>query len=117
MKKLSKKVKAKKSKNTVLAHKRGNVPFGDRVLVRPVAKEERTASGIIIPDTVSVGERGENKRGRVVAVGEGRYEEGKLVPMRIKVGDEVLYQWGEKVEIDGEEHYIVSETNILMTFN
>lgn len=107
----------KKGKSTTLPVKRGNMPFGDRVLVKPVAKEERTASGIIIPDTVSADKGGENKRGRVVAVGEGRYEDGKLIPMRVKVGDDVLFQWGEKVEIDGTEHYIVSETNILMTFN
>lgn len=118
MKKSSKKVaQVKKTKTTTSPVRRGNVPFGDRVLVKPVLREERTASGIIIPDTVATDKGGENKRGRVVAVGEGRYEDGKLIPMRIKEGDEVLFQWGEKIEIDGVDHYIVSESNILMTFN
>lgn len=117
MKKSSKKTKKMTPKAATKIARKGNTPFGDRVLVKPVAKEERTASGIIIPDTVSSDKGGENKRGWVVAVGEGRYEEGQLIPMRVKVGDEVLFQWGEKIELDGVEHYIVSESNILMTFN
>ncbi len=88
------------------------LPLGDRVLVKLLPREERTASGIIIPETVS-GDRSDNRRGTVIAVGEGKYDDGKLVPMSVKEGDEVLFQWGDKVEIEGEEYHIVSESSIL----
>jgi len=97
---------AKGSKKTSI------IPLGDRVLVRLLPREEKTASGIIIPDTVS-GDRSDNRRGTVMAVGEGKYDDGVKVPMHVKGGDEVLFQWGEKVEIDGDEYYVVSESNIL----
>jgi chaperonin GroES len=88
------------------------LPLGDRVLIELPPREEKTVSGIIIPETVS-DERADNRRGVVVAVGEGKYEDGKRVPMGVKKGDRVLFQWGEKVEIDEKEYYIVSENNIL----
>lgn len=88
------------------------VPLGDRVLVRLMPREERTSSGIIIPETIS-NDRSDNRRGSVIAVGEGKYDDGARVPMHVKEGDEVLFQWGEKIEMDGEEYYIVSESNIL----
>jgi len=88
------------------------IPLGDRVLVKLLPREEKTISGIIIPDTVS-GDRSDNRRGTVIAVGEGKYDDGKLVPMHLSEGDEVLFQWGEKIEFDGEEYYVVSESNIL----
>jgi|SRR3989344_7366455 len=91
--------------------KPGIMPLGDRVLVAIAKREEKTASGIIIPDTV--GERTETKHGRVVAVGEGKYDDGALVPMQVRVGDEVLFQWGDKVELDGIEYHIISESSIL----
>lgn len=88
------------------------VPLGDRVLVKLLPREEKTASGIIIPESVS-SDRSDNRRGIVVAVGEGKYDDGKLVPMNVHEGDEVLFQWGEKMEFDHEEYYIVSESNML----
>ncbi len=91
------------------------IPLGDRVLVRPLSSEEdkKSKSGIIIPETISK-ERPE--RGTVVAVGEGKTnEEGKVIPLRVKVGDQVVFsKYGpDEIKIDGEEYYILSESNIL----
>lgn len=87
-------------------------PLSDRIVVKPVAREEVSASGIIIPDTVKK-ERAE--RGTVVATGPGRYEDGQIVPMTVKKGDEVLFEqtYRDPVEIDGQEYYIFSESNVL----
>ncbi|MBX4215725.1 co-chaperone GroES [Candidatus Parcubacteria bacterium] len=90
------------------------VPLGDRVLVRGIAGEgKRSASGIIIPETVSK-ERPE--KGRVIAVGAGRTtDEGRVIPLRVKVGDTVLFsKYGpDEVKIEGEEYFIIREENIL----
>lgn len=87
-------------------------PLGDRVVVKPASAEEVSASGIIIPDTIKK-ERAE--RGTVVATGPGRYDDGELVPMSVKKGDEVLFEqtYRDPVEIDGEEYYIFEESKIL----
>lgn len=88
------------------------VPLGDRVLVRPNAPEkEKTKSGIYIPDTV---QKEKPAEGEVIAVGEGRYEDGKIVPMNIKVGDKVIFSKYsyEEVKVDGEDLYILKEENI-----
>lgn len=93
-------------------------PLGDRVLIKELdAKdtERKTASGIIIPETVS-DDKGA-KQGTVVAVGAGRYDDGELIPMTVKVGDKVIYQWGDLIKIDGEEYSVVSESNILGIVN
>lgn len=88
-------------------------PLGDRVLIKEDSnnKEIKTASGIIIPVTVN-DDKG-SKRGEVVAIGNGRYEDGKLIPISVKVGDDVLFQWGDKVKINNEEYYIVRESELL----
>lgn len=88
-------------------------PLQDRVLIREHAddKEKKTSSGIIIPVTVNDEKNG--KRGEVVAVGTGRVEEGKKIPLSVKVGDKVIFQWGDKVSIDGGEYYLVRESEIL----
>lgn len=89
-------------------------PLGDRVLIRELdegSRERREASGIIIPATVK-DDKGA-KRGEVVAVGEGRYEDGTLIPVKIAVGSTVLYQWGDELTIDGVSYTIVSESNVL----
>ncbi len=88
-------------------------PLADRILIKEdtEAKEKKTASGIIIPVTVH-DDKG-SKTGKVIAIGTGRYEDGKLVPLSVKVGDEVLFQWGDKVKVDGEEYYIVKESELL----
>jgi chaperonin GroES len=88
-------------------------PLGDRVLIKEDinSKEKKTASGIIIPITVDNDKGG--KSGEIKAVGEGRREEGKIVPLSVKVGDQVLFQWGDKIQIEGEEYYIVRESELL----
>ena len=93
-------------------------PLGDKVLVKPLTEDEmgtRSPSGIIIPDTV---DREKTDRGTVIAVGEGGYNNnGDLIPMRVKEGMKVLFQWGDKVELQGEEYYLVGENNILAILN
>ena len=87
-------------------------PLHDRVLVRRVEGEAKTAGGIIIPDTA----KEKPQEGEVVAVGPGaRDEAGKLVPPDVKAGDRVLFgKWsGTEVKIDGEELIIMKESDIL----
>jgi chaperonin GroES len=87
-------------------------PLHDRVLVRRIDADEMTAGGIIIPDTA----KEKPQRGEVIAVGAGaRTEDGKLVPLDVKVGDEVLFgKWsGTEVKIDGEDLLIMKESDIL----
>ncbi len=87
-------------------------PLHDRVVVKPSSKEEHSLSGIILPDTAS---REKPERGTVVAVGGGKYEDGDLLPMTVKVGDTVLFsKYGyDEVKIDGTEYFILSESSIL----
>lgn len=88
-------------------------PLSDRVVVRPLsAAETVSASGIIIPDTVN---KEKPEQGTVVAVGPGKYEDGKRNPMTVKKGDTVLFsKYGyDDVKIDGEEYFIISEASIL----
>lgn len=90
------------------------LPLFDKVLIKESDKNEKnriTDYGIIIPDSISE-DRGA-KKGMVVAVGEGKYEDGKLIPMSVKKGDEVLFSWGDEIKINGEEYQIVSESSIL----
>lgn len=87
------------------------------MLVKPdSAQDEKTASGIIIPDTAR---KEKPERGTVVAVGEGkRTEKGDILPMKYTVGDEVMFsKYGyDEVTIDDVEYYVVAESNILGTF-
>jgi chaperonin GroES len=87
-------------------------PLHDRVVVRRVTSDEKTAGGIIIPDTA----KEKPSEGEVVAVGPGgRDESGKLVPIDLKAGDRVLFgKWsGTEVKIDGEDLLIMKESDIL----
>ena len=88
-------------------------PLADRVLVKPLEEEaEKSAGGIIIPDTA----KEKPQQGEVIAVGPGRVtEDGKTIPMNVKVGDKVLYgkYAGTEVKIDGQEHLIMPESDIL----
>ena len=89
------------------------IPLGDRVLVKPTAQEgTKTQSGIIIPDTV---DKEKPEQGKVVAVGEGRYEDGKIIPVRVKVGDKVMFsKYGyDEIKVDGEEYFILKEDSVL----
>ncbi len=96
----------------VKAEKLSIQPLHDRVVVKPASREEVSASGIIIPDSAS---REKPERGVVVAVGGGKYEDGDLLPMTVKIGDTVLFsKYGfDEVKIDGTEYYILSESSIL----
>lgn len=86
-------------------------PLGDRVLVRPDVAEEKTASGIIIPDTA----KEKPQRGTVVAVGPGKVENGTKIDMTVQAGDKVLYgkYSGTELNLDGEDFLIMRESDIL----
>ena len=87
-------------------------PLGDRVVVKRLAKEERTASGIVIPDSA----KEKPAEGEVLAVGPGRLnEKGERSPMEVSVGDKVLFtKYGpSEVKVDGEELLILSESDIV----
>ncbi|OQB45164.1 MAG: 10 kDa chaperonin [Firmicutes bacterium ADurb.Bin153] len=88
-------------------------PCGDRVLVKPNVEEEKTAGGIVLPDTAK--ER--PQWGEVIAVGAGKWDEdGKhRIPMDVKVGDKVVFAkyGGTEVKVDGEEYLILRESDIL----
>ena len=87
-------------------------PLHDRVLVRRVEAEEKTAGGIIIPDTA----KEKPQEGEVIAVGPGaRDESGKVQPLDVKAGDRILFgKWsGTEVKIDGEELLIMKESDIM----
>ena len=86
-------------------------PLHDRVLIRRVEEDEKTAGGIIIPDTA----KEKPIQGEVVAVGEGaRGDDNELIPMAVKVGDFVLFgKWaGTEVKLEGEEYVIMKESDI-----
>jgi chaperonin GroES len=87
-------------------------PLHDRVLVRRIDAEEKTAGGIIIPDTA----KEKPQEGEIVAAGPGaRNEQGQLVPIDVKPGDRVLFgKWsGTEVKIDGHDYLIMKESNLL----
>ncbi len=88
-------------------------PLDDRIVVRPNEAEERTASGLVIPDTA----KEKPQQGEVLAVGPGRRAEstGELVPLDIKVGDTVLYSkyGGTEVTVDGEDLLVLASRDIL----
>ncbi|MDQ3089703.1 MAG: co-chaperone GroES [bacterium] len=104
--------------NKVKTNKLNILPLGDRVLVRPFSEEEARGEkgnkhfGIILPDAIS---KEKSAQGKVLAVGEGKYVDGKIVPMRVKEGDRVIfskYSYDE-VEHDGEDLYLLKEENLL----
>ncbi len=87
-------------------------PLGDRILVKPMEKEERTKSGIYLPDTA----KEKPQEGEVIAVGPGKYDEtGKRIPMDLKVGDRVIYAkyGGTEIKVDDVELMILRESDIL----
>jgi len=89
-------------------------PSADRVVVKPIEREEVTKGGIFLPDTA----KEKPQEGKVIAVGPGRLsEDGKRVPMDVKVGDIVIYQkyGGFEYKLDGEDVIILSERDILAT--
>ena len=87
-------------------------PLGDRVVVKPVEREERTKSGIVLPDTA----KEKPQEGIVEAVGSGRLlDNGTKVPMELKVGDKVLYAKyaGNEFKVEEQEYLIISEKDVL----
>jgi len=87
-------------------------PLQDRVLVKRIQEEEKTKGGIIIPDTA----KEKPQEGKVIAVGKGKLnEDGKVTPLDVKAGDRILFgkYSGTEVKIEGEEHLIMREEDIL----
>jgi len=86
-------------------------PLEDRIVVQPSDAEQTTASGIVIPDTA----KEKPQEGTVLAVGPGRFEDGKRVPLDVKVGDVVLYSkyGGTEVKYSGEDYLILSARDVL----
>jgi chaperonin GroES len=87
-------------------------PLGDRLIVKPLEQKEVKKSGIIIPDTA----KEKPQEGQVIAAGKGKMtDEGKVIPMDVKVGDKVLYgkYSGTEIKIDDVEHLIMHQEDIL----
>lgn len=86
-------------------------PLGDRVVIKALPLEEKTKSGIIMPDTA----KEKPQEGEVIAVGPGRTEKGERIALDVKVGDRVIYSKyaGTEVKYDGEEYLILRESDIL----
>ena len=97
---------------TKKASKTKLVPLSDRIVIKPVVQEEVLASGIVIPDTA----KEKPQQGEVVAAGPGRLDEnGKRIPMDVRVGDRVLYAkyTGQEIKIEQEEYIVLSEKDVL----
>ncbi|MGG1514040.1 co-chaperone GroES [Paenibacillus oryzisoli] len=86
-------------------------PLGDRVIIEAVAKEETTASGIVLPDTA----KEKPQEGKVVAVGSGALKDGVRVPLEVQEGDRIIFSKyaGTEVKYDGRELLILRESDIL----
>lgn len=90
-------------------------PLGDRVVVEPVAKEETTASGIVLPDTA----KEKPQEGKVIAVGSGHLKDGQRIALEVKEGDRILFSKyaGTEVKYEGKELLIMREGDILAVLN
>lgn len=90
-------------------------PLSDRVVIKALEETEQMRGGLYIPDTA----KEKPQMGEIIAVGPGRYEDGKLVPMGVKVGDKVLYgkYSGTEVTIDAEQYLILRESDVLAVVN
>jgi chaperonin GroES len=103
-------------KNPSTQSKSNIVPLGDRVLVKPLSEMElstKSSVGIIIPETI---DKEKPMQGKIIAVGEGRVnDDGKVIPMRVRAGDRVVFSKysPDEIKIEGEEYYILSESSIL----
>lgn len=86
-------------------------PLSDRVVIEPLDPETKTSGGIIIPDNA----KEKPQEGKIVAVGPGKYEEGKKIEMELKVGDKVLYgkYSGTEITVEGKEYLIIRESDVL----
>jgi chaperonin GroES len=91
-------------------------PLHDRILVRRMAEEEKTAGGLFIPDTA----KEKPQRGEIIATGKGRItEDGKILPLEVKIGDKVLFgrYSGTELKLEGQEFIMMREEDILGVFN
>ena len=86
-------------------------PYGDRILVKPMPEEEKSAGGRLLPDSAK--ERPQS--GEVIAVGPGKIEDGKRIAMEIKAGDTIVYSkyGGTEIKVDGEDYLILKESDVL----
>jgi chaperonin GroES len=86
-------------------------PLHDRVIVKRIDEDEKSKGGIIIPDTA----KEKPQEGRVVAVGPGKQDDGKVIPLGVKAGDKILFgkYSGTEIKLDGEDHLILREDDIL----
>jgi chaperonin GroES len=86
-------------------------PLADRVVIKPLDEAETMRGGLYIPDTA----KEKPQQGEIIAVGPGRFEDGKRVPLEVKVGDKVLYgkYSGTEVTIEGEQRLILRESDVL----
>ena len=86
-------------------------PLSDRVVVRALEETEQMRGGLFIPDTA----KEKPMQGEIIAIGPGKYEDGKLVPMTVKAGDKVLYgkYSGTEVTLDDEQYLILRESDVL----
>jgi len=88
-------------------------PLGDRVIVKALAEDEVTASGIVLPDTI---DKEKPEQGEVIAVGPGkRLDSGEIAPMSIKVGDKVVFRKysADEIKVNNEEVLVVNESDIV----
>jgi chaperonin GroES len=90
-------------------------PLGDRLIVEVLEEDQTTASGIVLPDTAQE----KPQRGKVLAVGKGRYEDGKLIPLDVEIGDEIVFSkyGGTEVKVLGDEYLILRESDVLAKFD
>jgi chaperonin GroES len=86
-------------------------PLGDRLIIKAVDEEETTASGLVLPDTA----KEKPQTGEVVAVGDGRIEDGERIPLDVKKGDKVLYSkyGGTEIKVEGEDLLVLRESDVL----
>ncbi|MGK2937575.1 MAG: co-chaperone GroES [Solirubrobacteraceae bacterium] len=88
-------------------------PIGDRLIVRAIDEEEKTASGLVLPDTA----KEKPQKGEVIAVGDGRFDEDgdKRIPLDVSQGDTVLYSkyGGTEIKVDGEDLLVLRESDVL----
>lgn len=86
-------------------------PLGDRVIIEALPKEEKTASGIVLPETA----KEKPQEGKVIAVGSGRVENGERIALELKEGDRVIFSKyaGTEIKFDGKEYLIMRESDIL----
>jgi chaperonin GroES len=89
-------------------------PLGDRLIVEVLEEEQTTASGIVIPDSA----KEKPQRGKVLAVGKGRYEDGQLIALDVEVGNEIVFSkyGGTDIKVAGAEYLILRESDVLAKY-